>query len=158
MMNERTHSKTPVKNPSILIIEENETDVFLIHRMFELLKFKGTLVWKPNVEKGIEYLNQKFYQDEQLEDLIILSLDLPAEELVRFMERYTNLYTGLHNPPLLFGLGTFIENPELSGVYRYRTFSRVRDKPLSAFDIEDIGTMTAERELESDQNILKKRA
>ena len=149
MINENDPSIASMRKPSILVVEENETDVFLTHQMFELLRFSVTLVWKPTVAAAIDYLNQKFYRSEQLEDVIILSLDLEKEELDRFMERFDNLHAGLKNPPLLFGLGTFTENPELDEIYRYPTFYRVQNKPLSVLDVEKIRSKLAERHMAS---------
>ncbi len=66
------------KSLDVLLMEDNEGDIFLMKKVFEDSQIKSTLNVVRNGREGIEYLtNQSPYENASPPDIILLDLNMP---------------------------------------------------------------------------------
>ena len=129
-----------VKYQKTLIIDDDETDIFITKRILESVCFAKELVTHATADAAMEYLEKLVEATAQLPEIIFLDLNLPGKSGFDLLEDLRKLGEKTKADFRIVILSNVIgeHGPELIGARNYSIVKAVLEKPLNKLILKGI--------------------
>ena len=81
-----------LSHDKIMLIEDNEIDVFIVERILKNVGFKGEIITSNSVLTALNLLEELLKNNESLPSLIFLDIVLPVHDGFYFLEKFNDLF------------------------------------------------------------------
>lgn len=122
----------------LLLVEDNEHDVFMINEGIEDLDIPCDLLVKNNGEEAINYLNELITKEELHEkepDIILMDINMPIMDGIEALRRIKNNDKLKHIPVVM--LTTSSRKEDVVNAYKEHSSSYIV-KPDDIFELEKV--------------------
>ncbi|MDO9185735.1 MAG: response regulator [Bacteroidia bacterium] len=127
------------KNISIMLIDDNEIDLFINQKTVESLNFNGAILSFSSGRGALNYLqlieNMKGYRGIFSPQIILLEINMPDMGGFDFLDEFDKFKMAKENLVLIFLLSCTINPYDLSKIINHKNVSGFIQKPLTAVKI-----------------------
>src|SRR5436190_5287511 len=130
---------SPGRYKKVLVIDDDEVDVFITRRLLQSAKFAEEIVLKNSIAGALLYLEDLIRNSYNLPEIIFLDLNMPGEDSFDFLEQLRQIRSliGVNFRVLILTSVTeqFKKNP---GKESYSIVEGVIEKPLKPDTLANI--------------------
>jgi CheY-like chemotaxis protein len=130
---------TPARYKKVLVIDDDEVDLFITKRLLQSALFANEIVLKKSIAEALEYIANLIRDSEDLPEIIFLDLNMPGEDSFDFLEqlRQIKALIGVHFRVLILTNVTD-RFQKKQGKENYSIVEGVIEKPLKPDTLENI--------------------
>ncbi len=114
---------------NLLIIDDDEINIFIINKIVEKTGFDINLVARSNGHQGIEYLKECMEQGQALPRLFLIDINMPVMNGWEFIEAYEKM--GIQQPVDMYILSSSVYENDIEKSKSYDIVKGFISKPLS---------------------------
>ncbi len=114
---------------NLLVIDDDDINIFIIKKIVEKTGFDIDMVSKNNGQQAIDYLKQTIASNLPLPQLILIDINMPVMNGWEFIEAYQNL--GVTTPVDLYILSSSVYENDIEKTKSYTSVKGFISKPLS---------------------------
>jgi CheY-like chemotaxis protein len=117
---------------SAMIIEDNDTEVFLLERLLKTINYASDIIVFQNGQQAIEYF-QKIAKGNislKIPDIIFLDINMPVMNGFEFLEAFSKFPSDIKNKPEVIMLTSSEDSKDIEKAACYKEVKRFFIKPL----------------------------
>lgn len=115
----------------VLLIDDNEIDLFLCKKLMELYEFSNQVVVKKSCKEALNYMSQVSDNIEELPDFIFLDLFMPVQNGYDFLKIYSEKSLAIKSKCKVIVLSVIINEDEVQKLAKNKDVYTLLQKPLS---------------------------
>ena len=114
---------------NLLIIDDDDINIFIIRKIVEKTGFKVNMVSKSNGQLAADYLEEIADQKELFPHLILIDINMPVLNGWEFLEAYDRL--NISHKVDMYMLSSSVYENDIEKAKTYKTIKGFISKPLS---------------------------
>lgn len=114
---------------NLLIIDDDDINIFIIRKIVEKTGFKVNMTSKSNGQLAADYLAEIADQQELFPHLILIDINMPVLNGWEFLEAYDRL--GITHKVDMYMLSSSVYENDIEKAKTYKTIKGFISKPLS---------------------------
>ena len=122
----------PSKYKKVLIIDDDDIDIFVLRKTMENCNFAETIVSKIGAIEGLDYLKSIENNVEELPEIILLDIYMPGMNGFGFMDEYANLNNAVHEKCKVIMMSSSNQIEDLNRANKNKMVARFFLKPIFA--------------------------
>lgn len=123
---------------SIVIIDDNEIDVFLQEMILKTSGIGKDIRSFLSPFKALEYLKELNQQDKEMPDLILLDINMPGMNGFEFLENFNNLNQHINSDTKVIIVTSSESMTDFEKAFSYSNVVSFKVKPLSFDSLQSI--------------------
>ena len=128
-MNEKTTA--PYRYKSVLLVDDNEIDNFIIERIINSSGFAEAVIVKNSSDAAIDYLKQQENKRDNLPGIVFLDLNMPVKDGFVFLEDFDKLDGNIKQKCKVIVLSSSISPDDINRASTNPYVLKYINKPLS---------------------------
>lgn len=128
----------PFSFKNILIVDDNEIDRFIHHKLLEHYNFSQCILEVENGFDALEKIRQYNKAGDNNIDLVLLDVMMPEMDGFEFLNHYENLTPQLRNTPTIIMVSSTENDSDLSKAKNNPLVTKLLKKPLNPKMLEEL--------------------
>lgn len=128
----------PFSLKNILIVDDNEIDRFIHHKLLEHYNFSQCILEVDNGFEALEKLKQYNKTGDNNIDLVLLDVMMPEMDGFEFLNHYENLKTELRKAPIIVMVSSTENDSDLHKAKISPLVVKLLKKPLNPKMLEEL--------------------
>lgn len=116
---------------NVLLIDDNETDLFISEKLMEQYGFSNKICKKRSCAEALDYLTNECSNKENLPDYIFVDLFMPAEDGYFFLDAYSKMSKLIKKKCKVIILSILINEEEAQKLLKNKDVYTLLQKPLT---------------------------
>lgn len=125
-----------VKYKSVMLVDDNEIDIFIGTKVLEHYSFAETIIGKRSSLEALDFLSHNFENIDQLPEFIFLDIVMPINSGFDFLDAFSNMPMEVKGKCKIVVLSSLINEIELGLLAKNSDVHSVVSKPLSNFQLD----------------------
>ncbi len=113
----------------LLVIDDDEINIFIIRKIVEKTGAAIEMVSKNNGQQAIDYLNKSIAEGKELPSLVLIDINMPVMNGWEFLEAYQEL--NIDKPVNMYILSSSVYENDIEKTKTYPLVKGFISKPLS---------------------------
>lgn len=130
-----------ISGPTILLIDDNETDNLITKRIIELSGFSKNIVTTNSGRGGLDYLRENENNQDALPDLIFLDINMPVVGGFMFLYEYEKMAPKLSKAASIVILSSSDNQAEIELLIENQFVLKYVIKPLNQATVSNIASL-----------------
>ncbi len=126
------------KYKKVLVIDDNEVDIFVAEKSVRETSFAETIVSKMSAQAGLDYLKSMESTPEELPAIIFLDIIMPVMDGFGFLDEFDKLSDEIHKNCKVILLSTSESFNDLNRANKNKYVRKFLTKPLLKEALEAI--------------------
>jgi len=114
---------------NLLVIDDDDINIFIIKKIVEKTGYEAKMVAKTNGQLAIDYLKELVEAGESFPQLILIDINMPVLNGWEFLEAYEKL--GIESDIDMYMLSSSVYENDIEKAKTYKTVKGFISKPLS---------------------------
>lgn len=122
----------------VLLVDDNDTDNFINHRIIELMNFAKRVEIKNSGKSALEYLEANKDNDEMIPNLIFLDINMPIVDGFVFLYEFESFPEKVRNKCKIVILSSSDNRQDIRRIVNNEYVIKFITKPLTEKGLKDV--------------------